>query len=143
MVTVKLTSDINQISFWRRQLVCNVAYKLYLQKSILSVFLKLAKKSSLLWRHLLQCHTCLLTSFSTLSQLSPIWTVSPFSYFTVPCLYMMAEAKNCLEPQRYYSTQYLTSLHWRHVLQCLPTSFSTLSQVSTIFTISPFSNVTV
>ena len=49
--------------------------------------------TSLLWRHLLQCHTCLLTSFSTLSQLSHICTVSPFSNFTVSCLYMMAEPK--------------------------------------------------
>ena len=62
------------------------------------------KRSTLLWRHLLQCHTCILTSFSTLSQLSNICTVSPFSNFTVSCVYMMAEAKKCLEPQRYYST---------------------------------------
>ena len=60
-------------------------------KSVLS-----RKGISLLWRHLLQCHTCLLTSFSTLSQLSHIWTVSPFSNFTVSCLYMMAEPqKRC------------------------------------------------
>ena len=62
------------------------------------------KGITLLWRHLLQCHTCLPTSFSTLSQLSNICTVSPFSNFTVSCVYMMAEAKKCLEPQRYYST---------------------------------------
>ena len=62
------------------------------------------KRSTLLWRHLLQCHNCILTCFSTLSQLSNICTVSPFSNFTVKCLHMMAEAKKCLEPQRYYST---------------------------------------
>ena len=69
-------------------------------KSVLS-----RKGITLLWRHLLQCHTCILTSFSTISQPSNICTVSPFSNFTVSCLHMMAEAKKCLEPQRYYSTQ--------------------------------------
>jgi hypothetical protein len=59
------------------------------------------KGISLLWRLILQWLTCLLPSFSTLSQLSHLCTVSPFSNFTVSCLYMMAEAKRCLEPQRY------------------------------------------
>ena len=41
------------------------------------------KGISLLWRHLLQCHTCVQTSFSTLSQVSTICTISPFSNVTV------------------------------------------------------------
>jgi hypothetical protein len=68
-------------------------------KSVLS-----RKGITLLWRHLLQCHTCILTSFSTLSQLSNICTVSPFSNFAVSCLHMMAEAKKCHEPQKEHST---------------------------------------
>ena len=68
-------------------------------KSVLS-----RKGITLLWRHLLQCHTCLLTSFSTLSQLSHIWTVSPFSNFTVSCLYMMAEPQKGVELQMEHST---------------------------------------
>ena len=79
-------------------------------KSVLS-----RKGITLLWRHLLQCHTCHIPSFSTLSQLSHIWTVSPFSNFTVSCLYMMAEPKNCLEPQRYYCDNiYYSLIHLSH-----------------------------
>jgi len=62
------------------------------------------KRSTLLWRHLLQCHTCILTSFSTLSQLSNICTISPFSNVTVSCVYLMAEPKKCHEPQKEHST---------------------------------------
>ena len=68
-------------------------------KSVLS-----RKGITLLWRHLLQCHTCILTSFSTLSQLSNICTVSPFSNVTVSCVYLMAEPKKCHEPQKEHST---------------------------------------
>ena len=91
------------------------------------------KRSTLLWRHLLQCHTCIQTSFSTLSQLSNICTISPFSNVTVSCVYLMAEPKKCHELQKEHSSLKTSTA----VTDLSPTIFlNTFSTVSPMYCLS-------
>ncbi len=78
------------------------------------------------------------TSFSLLSQLSPLSTVSPISYFTVSGLYMLAEPKKRLEPQIEHSnlktsnavSQLSPNIFLTTFLNCLLSLLSLLSHIS-------------
>ena len=81
----------------------------------------------LLWGQLLQCLSCILRSFSLLSQLSHTSKVSPLSNFTLSCVSMMAEPKKGFGPRICHSTMRTTTTVSLLYPKIFLTPFSTVS----------------